>query len=454
MTSCRRTWVVAMAALIAPLLIAPEASADSSPATSPTSASSLWQVEMLADINPGAASSHPKRLTPVHHSVYFSASSPGEGNEPWVSDGKPSGTALIVDLAPGPEDSDHRYFAPTAGGTVFASKEARVNLWSTTATGGTAGETTLLKSIPGNWPSDAAAFGDDALMFTYGYDTGGQMWRTDGTPAGTRLVKGIRSSATDATSAGPRVFFTNDQNPLMVTDGTAAGTHRVRGWRDGPFGSTWVRGMTAARDGRVFFTVSQYRIGTELWVSNGSDASTRMVEDIRPGQASSRPDRLTPMGERMFFLATTDRKDREVWRTDGTRKGTVPVTDMTVPRVRSLLGCGDRLFFIVVRSQRAALWSTGGRRGDQQRVAVLPGREGAAPSRLTCIPGGLAFAADDGQHGRELWTLEDGGRKPQLHDLAPLGSSKPRELVLSGDTLFFTAKEGTHGREPWSLHTP
>jgi ELWxxDGT repeat protein len=328
-------------------------------------------------------------------------------------------------------------------------------MWLTTATGDTTGTTTLLRGVPANWPSDAIGFGDDALVFTFGYDVGGQLWRTDGTANGTRLVDRVRWGGMDATLAGDRVFFTNSQNPMSITDGTAAGTYWIRAWRDGPHGFSAVRELTGAADGRAFFTIdSQYRIGSEIWVSNGTLRTTRMVKDIRPGQASSRPRRLTPFGEWMYFLATADRRDPDIWRTDGTRPGTVRVTDMAARRVASLTACDDRLYFTTVRPKRATLWTTDGLAGGERRITRLPGRAGAPPMKLTCIPGGLAFSADDGQHGRELWTLDIGSRTPVLHDLAPTGSSRPSAFTVSDDIVFFTANDGQHGRELWALPPP
>jgi len=68
----------------------------------------------------------------------------------------------------------------------------------------------------------------------------------------------------------------------------------------------------------------------------------------------------------------------------------------------------------------------------------------------------LFFAADDGEHGVELWTSDGtaaGTRR--LSDLA-LGpsSSSPRELAVIGDRLFFSADNGVIGREPWILSLP
>lgn len=64
-------------------------------------------------------------------------------------------------------------------------------------------------------------------------NTGAELWVTDGTPLGTRLIADIRpgeegSAPQDAVVAGEKVFFTADDGlhgrELWVTDGTSSGT--------------------------------------------------------------------------------------------------------------------------------------------------------------------------------------------------------------------------------------
>jgi ELWxxDGT repeat protein len=44
-----------------------------------------------------------------------------------------------------------------------------------------------------------------------------------------------------------------------------------------------------AAGGKVFFTASTPTTGTELWVSDGTNAGTRMVRDIWPGSRNLLP---------------------------------------------------------------------------------------------------------------------------------------------------------------------
>lgn len=79
----------------------------------------------------------------------------------------------------------------------------------------------------------------------------------------------------------------------------------------------------------VFFSAADGTRGRELWVSDGTDAGTRLVRDINPGAAGSKPALLTRVGPRLYFTAQDGRHGRELWVSDGTRAGTRMVKDLT-----------------------------------------------------------------------------------------------------------------------------
>ena len=101
---------------------------------------------------------------------------------------------------------------------------------------------------------------------------GTELWRTNGTAAGTKRVSNIGPGAADAdpsslAAVGKRLYFSaihpNKGEELYVTNGTRSGTRLVKDIVVGPNGSepAWL----TAFDGKVFFRAETPTNGTELW---------------------------------------------------------------------------------------------------------------------------------------------------------------------------------------------
>ena len=127
--------------------------------------------------------------------------------------------------------------------------------------------------------------------------TGPELWKTDGTEAGTVLVKDIDawggSNPTELTTVGDRLFFVAHDTPtyweLWKSDGTEAGTVLVKDIN--PSGNSDPTQLTAVGD-RLFFVADDNLTGAELWRSDGTEAGTVLVKDIVPGSYGSGPSDL------------------------------------------------------------------------------------------------------------------------------------------------------------------
>jgi ELWxxDGT repeat protein len=422
---------------------------------------------MLGDLRPGPSSSMPawppKSFRWANGRVYFASDDGVHGLEPWVSDGTPQGTVLVDDLAPGAADSDPAYFTSAQHGVVFmtdtrtagGSVSLTGGIWSTTAmgTGGHTGTTTLLAEGEDVVSLDAESLGGVALLATSDFGSNPQLWRSDGTVAGTVQVKQHLTLPDQLSPIGRVALFVDAQNPLWRTDGTPGGTRKVRRWGGNNFGSTFLLDLTVVGR-RVFFRVfSDNQVGEELWVSDGTRHGTRVVRDLRPGRASSSPRRLTADGDHLLFIANDGVHDRQLWRADEKGRRTVRLTNLPAARIGAPVHCGNAVYFAATDHRGRELWARSGHPAELRRVVdLVPGPGDSGPRSLTCLGSTLVFTADDGEHGRELWTLAGPRMRPVLHDLSLQGSSRPGVLTEAGSDVYFVASDGVHGREPWILH--
>jgi ELWxxDGT repeat protein len=294
---------------------------------------------LVSDINP-FGSSIPDGLTYVNGTLLFDAEDGTHGRELWKSDGTEAGTVLVKDIDPS-YGSDPDSLTNVNGTLLFSADDGTIGyeLWKSD---GTEAGTVLVKDInPGFQCSCLGSLTNvDGTLFFSAIDGthGGELWKSDGTDAGTVLVKDINpDSAVSPGSPYPgafinvdgTLFFRDDDGTSGVepwkSDGTEAGTVLVKDINPGSDGSLHASNFQfgANVNGTVFFSADDGAIGFELWKSDGTTAGTVLVKDISPGSASSDPFWLAGVNGTLFFNAF----GVQLWMSDGTTAGTVPVQD-------------------------------------------------------------------------------------------------------------------------------
>ena len=126
-----------------------------------------------------------------------------------------------------------------------------------------------------------------------------------------------------------------------------------------------------------------------------------MVKDIRQtGSYGSDPEYLVNFNGMLYFSAGEDGCGYELWKSDGTREGTLiakdanPGADNFYPR--GLKITGDTLYF----TNTTALWKSDGTEIGTFLVKDFPL---FAPDSLTEIDEILYFRLETKEHGLELW---------------------------------------------------
>jgi len=272
-------------------------------------------------------------------SLYFIASGTGEALV--KTDGTEAGTTILHSFDRGlPEQR------AVVGNRLFFSVSiytdpVQTSLWTSdgTAAGTKPVDTGHVFQHPAFW----AALGS-SLLFSNVDAAGIELWASDGTAAGTRRLNRIAPlkpgqqpsfnlnyfQPGSFAFAGGRVFFAGDDGihgrELWVSDGTAAGTRMLADIARGASGSSVA--SFAAVGNRVFFAADDGVHGRELWVTNGTAAGTRLVADIVPGARSSYLGKLAGVGGLLLFSADDGVHGHEPWVSDGTRAGTRMVQDV------------------------------------------------------------------------------------------------------------------------------
>ena len=310
-----------------------------------------------------------------------------------------------------------------------------------------------------------------------GYDfvSGSELWITDGTEAGTKMVKDINAFR-DAlaypnlklTNVNGTTFFVASDGihgyELWKTDGTEEGTMMVKdinhdeGSAFDPYATTTDQANKfTSVNGIIFFIANDGTNGYGLWKSDGTGAGTTMVKDINPSQFPpySLNDEIINFHGTIFFAEDNGISGRELWKSDGTEAGTILVKDTNpgsaVSNPHNFTAVGGTLFFIAYDSTNGlALWKSDGTEDGTAMVKIINPSMYPSPDKLTDVNGTLFFVFNDEIHGQELWKSDGTGEGTVLvKDIHPAGDSNPSELTNVNGTLFFTANDGTNGRELW-----
>ncbi len=280
----------------------------------------------------------------------FDANVGGGSSNPWVTDGTAAGTFVLADVIRFNGRSSGSTYTPQidyallgSGQAIFIGRsKTDLTNYGLYVTDGTIAGTKRLASIGSvaDQQIQLVSLSDGRVMFlstdmnyaagNTGGSTGtGALWTTDGTVAGTAVVKsfsytgGQNQVAPDLVSIGNgRATFTLASTLLVpqlyTTDGTATGTSPLLPAFGGSFYGPHF--MTALSNGRALFSsdasANDYTQG--LYVTNGTTAGTTKINDLRIYQPATLGN-----GKVMFYAESSVFKQSGLYVSDGTAAGTV-----------------------------------------------------------------------------------------------------------------------------------
>ena len=273
-----------------------------------------------------------------------------------------------------------------------------------------------------------------------------RMWTSDGTPNGTRIIatlftddaRGVAKVADTLLFkiyTGPFEFHGRTHYDLWRTDGTTAGT---------AFVADSVPAFTAAAG--VLF----YRVGADLWRTDGTTAGTYLLAEhatLLLGNDST-----------AYFMkdsgATTS---RELWKTDGTRQGTSHLTTFADPFFSPSAITTSHFIALQQRDPEGTVTVTSATGDDPPAdLETLPLRRQrygyGFVGPVSVQAGNLLFFMVPAPDGNELWRSDgtDAGtfrlaRFPLPHE----HDAELSTLYVLGEQVLFWANDGVFGYEPW-----
>jgi ELWxxDGT repeat protein len=470
----------------------------------------------LNQLNPDQFSI-PRHLTNVNGTLFFMAYNNTIGYELWKTDGTDGGTVLVKDINPTGDGIVSSYYDTVpfhftnVNGILFFYANNGVNGTELWKSDGTSVGTTMVKDI---WVGAESSVTSDygrvpvncnGVVYFYArtsnYNDGVGLWKSDGTTAGTVLVKNLSTIdltiynawntevtypanfASNITSINGTIFFAASNafysaGALCKTDGTPEGTVILKNMI-----VTSILGINNI----AYVAGADKEFGDELWKSDGTQAGTVLVKDIHKGlmyeggrfqnlneRNNSNPTDLIALNGNLFFTATDGIKGFELWKSNGTEPGTSLVKDIDVkytnkneytppietlaysniPYVKNLNG--TLVFSFWGGTNSLQIWKSDG----TTNGTTLLKENLNVSSDTTCftrINNTIYFAGRNDANGGELWktdgtiagtvlvkNINDGKYNGNLDK-----SSNPAWLYNFNNTLFFIATDSPNGRELW-----
>lgn len=404
--------------------------------------------KLVKDINVGSAGSNPDNFTVLNGKVYFTCVTPAYGRELWRTDGTAANTKLVKDIMPGILGSNdvNGYQMYSNGSYLLFSALTSgkgFELWKSNGT--TAGTANLMNISPGDSSSKPAGFtkfGNMVLFFANTVLNGRELWKTDGTPAGTSLVKDIGPASFGSVNTSAPFFIFNNKahfvannivngDEIWMTDGTTAGTALMKDIAPGPTGSFAQIFNAVTIGSKFFFTAFNSTNGFEMWQSDGTGAGTSILKDIIPGSNSGFP---------IFLLAYS-------WDSSGSF-------------LKHPLFEGNKFFFMAKTATTGTeLWVCDGTVAGTKMVKDINAGtgDGLPNPSYYYTTNAFYFSANNGTNGNELWqTNGTAAGTSMVSDINPgPGSGNAYFGFVVNRKLVFQATNGDAGsKDLYILNVP
>lgn len=254
---------------------------------------------------------------------------------------------------------------------------------------------------------------------------------------------------------------------LWVTDGTIAGTSLVKDINTN--GDSDPRRLTVVNN-VLYFTADTPNEGRELWKTDGTEAGTVLVKDILTGTGDGVTSSYEPfkiLNNKIVFVANVMgiSNGPYMFQSDGTEQETKPIAtnvevNFSLDVEYDMVVYEETLYFEASKSIGTSIgkelwkWNKDNLNGDAILVKdIRSGSASSSPSELTVYNNEIYFVANDGSNGKELWKTDGTSTNTTIvKDIRSGGSSSFNNYAkfkVYKNKLYFIADDGANGREIW-----
>lgn len=318
----------------------------------------------------------------------------------------------------------------------------RTNLYCTDVT---TGSTTNLKQlIYVYWMADVS---DNLIFYAWPVRGSLSLWKSNGTSKGTIQYYTL-PNLPDVPNGYPNTNYhpypgrqtflvangylyftwaeTSSGYELWRTNGTAAGTSRITDINPGAGNSS--PAMGCVMNGFIYFAANNGVNGFQIWrYPLSGTGSAEQVTNIDGGAVGADPMWITSMNNTLYFTAYTPAYGRELWKSDGLPMGvTTMVRDINTtvaassnpnysksnecdydPKYKyNMAVIGNNIYFAVDDGLGYALWRSDGTEGGTFKIESIESNRFTNPRMLTPVDNKLIFAAYKSDLGYELWIYD------------------------------------------------
>lgn len=378
--------------------------------------SSTDSAYLVKDIYRGKTDANPQDMVADSNRIFFSASDSAHGKEVWVSDGTESGTHLVSDVYTGTGAGNPSVLFVYKHDIYFKARNPSTgyyHIWrsvdnDTSVVSFLDKDSSLISQI--NDP----VICNDILYFAGNRVTyGNEIYRTDGTRAGTYVVKDLDPGYNTSAPAdlvcltNGKILFTQEIDKgreLYVTDGTSSGTYLTRDLF--PIQTdAFISNMTGS-DSTLFFSAHEKDKYQDLELYVYRDGKNYRIKDIYEGLTSSSPSNFYPYKGGVFLTADDGKIGREIWYSDGTTSGTKVFFDVSARTPDNVI------------------------------------------KDIAAIPGGVIFNASTPSIADEAWTFNaNSGEIKNLIDYKTTTPGQPRNFMSTQGGVYYSILPGSFDME-------